>query len=248
MNASALLLFLWYEKARHASEVNAALLGAMYRLKIRSRALSIINYSCLIKNSFLFAQIAAYTCTMNIVFAALILINAVMLLFISPDKILLTVSSASASAVGLTIKMLGIYAVWLGVMALLEKSNISTSLATILKKPCKKLFGEMSEAGYLYTTMNFTANFIGLGNAATPMGIKAVGEIKNNTYQLAMLMVINATGMQLLSTTVLSLMTEYGAMNASSVILPTLLSSTISTICGVLLVMVFFKKPKQERT
>lgn len=180
--------------------------------------------------------------SMNIIFAVLIIASGAFLVVKSPESLLSSMTTAAESAISLTLKMVGIYAIWLGISAMLERSGLSEKLSNLLKPVCKKLFGKMSEEGYKYTTMNLSANILGLGNAATPMGIKSVGQMKDNTYQLAMLMVINATSIQILPTTVLSLLTEYSATNPASIILPSLIGTAVSTIIGVLLVVMFFRK------
>ena len=90
--------------------------------------------------------------------------------------------------------------------------------------------------------MNLSANMLGMGNACTPTGLKAMAGLdkQNNsvTASMAMIMlvVINASSIQLIPTTIIGLRQQYGSTTSSDIILPTLIATIISTVLGVLLV------------
>ena len=94
---------------------------------------------------------------------------------------------------------------------------------------------------------------LGLGNACTPMGIKAMqglDKLNNSTrasHQMIMLMIINATSIQLLPTTVISLRASHGSLNPSDIILPSLIATAVSTIVGVLGVKLMSKITKKKK-
>jgi spore maturation protein A len=86
---------------------------------------------------------------------------------------------------------------------------------------------------------------LGLSGVATPFGIKAANSLKGATHarvSASMLLVVNATSIQLLPTTAMALLISYGASDPASVLLPSLLSSAFTTALGVVLVKLFIRK------
>ena len=92
-----------------------------------------------------------------------------------------------------------------------------------------------------------SANILGMSGATTPMGIKAIQELEKHTgteYAIAMFFVINATSIQIIPSSVLALRVSLGSIYPASIILPTILSTLVSSIVGVLLVKMFIKRKK----
>ena len=89
--------------------------------------------------------------------------------------------------------------------------------------------------------LNMSANILGLGNASTPMGIKAMQALDDGsgkaTFSMIMLLVVNATSIQLLPSTVIGLRSSAGSANPADIILPTIIATAITTICGISLVL-----------
>ena len=96
-----------------------------------------------------------------------------------------------------------------------------------------------------------SANLIGIGGAATPMGIKAMEQMQDGsiyaTDNMILFMVINTTSIQILPATIIGLRTAAGSSNASDIIIPSLIATTISTISGILLCLIF-RKFKRRKT
>lgn len=180
---------------------------------------------------------------MNSIFAVLFLIAAVALTFKSPESLLAAMLEGGEKALLLSLKMVVIYAVWMGFLEIMNASGISSALAKLLKKPLKLLFGEMNDNEQRFVSMNVSANILGMGGAATPPGIQAINSFaeRNNTYAMTMLFVLAATSLQILPTSVVSLRAQYGSATPSDIILPTFLSTMISTLTGILLVKIFVK-------
>ncbi len=184
---------------------------------------------------------------MNIIFGSIITISMIILLFINPDAILSSMLAGGEKALSLSLKMVVIYAVWLGVFELLEKTNLSTKFARWLKPVNKFLFGELPEKANDYMSLNISANFLGMSGATTPMGIKSIQELekyKNTEYAITMFFVINATSIQLIPSSVLALRASMQSASPSDVIIPTILATAVSTIIGILLVKIFVKRKK----
>ena len=172
----------------------------------------------------------------------MVLASLVTLLFINPEDCINAMMTAGSDAVSLTFRLLGIYAVWLGIIALVDASGLSNKIASLLEPAIDWLFGKTDNETKKYIAMNLSANMLGMGNACTPTGLKAMeGLDKHNnsvTASMAMIMlvVINATSIQLIPTTIIGLRQQYGSTTSSDIILPTLIATIISTLIGVLLV------------
>ena len=131
----------------------------------------------------------------------------------------------------------GIYCVWLGVYKLLERSNITGFIAKGLSKPVKKLFKSKDEKLTNTIAVNLAANMLGLGGIATPLGISACSELEkeNNLQSAKLLVIISCTSIQLIPTSVLALLSSYGAKESENIILPSLICTIFSTTVGVFL-------------
>ncbi len=184
---------------------------------------------------------------MNIIFGIIITISMIILLFINPDSILSSMIAGGDKALELTLKMVVIYAVWLGIFEILEKTKLSNKIAKCCKPINKFLFGELPDKANDYMALNISANFLGMSGATTPMGIKSILELekhKNTEYAITMFFVINATSIQLIPSSVLALRTSMNSSSPADIIIPTILATTISTIIGILLVKIFVKRKK----
>ena len=110
--------------------------------------------------------------------------------------------------------------------------------AAYITRPLRKLLGsDVSEEGMQYAAMNLTANMLGMGNAATPMGIRAVRRMAKGeeiTCAMCMFLVINTSSVQLLPTTLISMRAALGAAEPTNIVLPALIASTVSTASGIL--------------
>jgi len=103
--------------------------------------------------------------------------------------------------------------------------------------------------------LNFSANMLGLGNAATPFGLKAMKELQElnkdkevATDAMCMFLVVNTSSIQLIPTTVIALRASLGSMEATSIIISSLIATTISTIIGVIIALTLRRRSdKRER-
>ncbi len=185
---------------------------------------------------------------MNVIFALCFSVCTLILLFTDPDGALAAMLSGGEKALALTLKMTVIYAVWLGIFELAERSRLTEKFALLLKPVNRFLFGELPEKANEYISLNISANMLGMSGATTPMGIKSIRELekyRNTEYQIAMFFVINATSIQILPTSVLALRTSLNAAAPSDIILPTILATAVSTAAGILLVKMFLRKKRK---
>lgn len=150
--------------------------------------------------------------------------------------------SAAKDAVTLAIGLIGIMALWLGLVRVLEAGGLMLSLARALKPLMKRLFPDVPDEHPAMSAMilNVSANMLGLGNAATPFGIKAMMELDRlnpfkgtATNAMCLFLAINTSSVALLPLGVIGVRAAAGASLPAAIFLPTLLATLSSTIIGV---------------
>jgi spore maturation protein A len=150
-------------------------------------------------------------------------------------------------SVEIAIGLIGIMALWLGIMKIAEKSGLIRIIAKALKPITVRLFPEVppDHPAMGSIVLNMSANMLGLGNAATPLGLKAMEELQElnakkdtATNSMVMFLAINTSSVQIiLPATVVALM---GA-TASEIFIPTILATTCSTIAAIVAVKLLGK-------
>ena len=161
------------------------------------------------------------------------------------------VISSGESAVSLLLSIIGAMATWGGVMRIAQKSGITNAVAKVLKPLIKLLFRNIEEKSETFSAiaMNITANLFGLGNASTPLGIKAMKELEKSeqagetaTTNMIMLAVVNSCSVQLVPTTVAALRLANGSASPFEILPCVLIVSVASFIVSVLCVKLFAKR------
>jgi len=188
---------------------------------------------------------------MNKIFIFIFILSLSIMLFTNPDNIMNVIFSATEKAVTLSFSLISIYAFWLGILELCDKTGINHKLAKLLSPIIKKGFDNPSLNTQKEIATNISSNFLGMGNAATPSGIKAMqglddGSGKINKAQ-TLLMLLNTSSIQLIPTTIIGLRISNLSSNATSIILPTILSSIIATACGILLLLLIEKLKRKKK-
>lgn len=159
------------------------------------------------------------------------------------DAISIAIMKSTDSTVNLIFGLAGVMCFWCGVMKVAEKSGFTNKLAKILKPILKLIFKDAAkdEKALGAIVMNITANMMGLGNAATPFGIKAMQEMTRLNKEegtasndMVLFLVLNAACIQLVPSTVMSIRAAAGSVNPGVIILPAVIASTIAAICGVI--------------
>ncbi len=182
---------------------------------------------------------------MNIVFAAIIALSTLMLLIIDPSLVLPALTDSSMKAVELSLKLLAVYAVWSGLLAICEATGLTRRLSRLLRPVIRFLYGGIPEDAAGFLTLNMAANVLGMGNAATPAAMSAVKKLDGGqdtaNFAMIMLVVVNSVGLQVLPTSVISLRQTYGSVSASDIILPTLIASAASLAFGVMCVFALYR-------
>ena len=188
---------------------------------------------------------------MDKIWLAIMLLSLIFLLFNSPETALTSMITASGSAVNLAVKLLAVYAVWLGLIEIVKRTELSRKLSSLLSPLIDLLFGKVDNKAKDYIAMNMSFNMLGVGNAATPTGIKAFNALQDGsdkaTATMVMLLVINTTSIQLLPTTIIGMRVTAGSANATDIIMPSLIATIISTVVGVILVKLIYRKRKLKK-
>ena len=182
---------------------------------------------------------------MSKIFAILISTTMAFLLFTSPNSILEAMIAGSEKAVELCIVLLAVYAVWLSVLELVSATKLDKKLAKLLSPFSQKLFGKQNTEVEEQIAINLSSNMLGMGNASTPSGIKAMEGLDKKTGKItkamAMLMIINTTAIQIIPTTIIGLRTSFNSNDPTGIFFPTLIATSASTLVGILLVMLIEK-------
>lgn len=157
--------------------------------------------------------------------------------------------SSGKNGLDIILGLLPIMCLWLGIMRLAEKSGLLDRLSQKLSKYIRVIFPEVpkGDPAVAYISSNIIMNILGLGNAATPFGIKAIKELQrlNKNKDIASrsiitFLIINTSSVTIVPTTVISLRLLNNSINASEIIPVTIITSFISTIIALLLDRVFY--------
>lgn len=187
---------------------------------------------------------------MNTIYVVMMIGSLLLVTITAPESGLSIMLGGAKSAIGLSVSLCAIYTVWLSVLQVIDKTGIGKTLSKAFKPLTKKLFKGESDLALEYITLNFSANLLGMGGAATPLGIKAMEYMQDGSDKasdnMILFVVINATSIQLLPATIIGLRASKGSASASDIILPSLIATTFSTLIGVILCKVFSSK-KAER-
>lgn len=184
---------------------------------------------------------------MNIFFSVLIISSILYLAIISPNLILTSLIQGASNAINLSFGLIAIYSFWLSILKIMQEIGLNKIVYKIFRPITKLLFKNESDLTLEYITLNFSANLLGMGGAATPLGIKAIENMNKDDYlsdNMILFIVINATSIQLLPTTIISMRAKHLSSAPSDIILPSLIATTIATICGILLCYVFKGRKK----
>ncbi len=154
---------------------------------------------------------------------------------------------SSKSAFEISLGLTGILALWLGLMKIGEQSGLIGALSRWLSPVFCRLFPDIPKGhpamGSIF--MNLSANMLGLDNAATPMGLKAMKELQElnphkdtATNPMIMFLVINTSGLILIPVSIMVYRAQMGAAQPTDIFIPTLLTTTVSTFVGVAVVSI----------
>ena len=152
----------------------------------------------------------------------------------------------AAQAIQLGISMAGVLCLWMGIMEVMDRAGLATKLAALLRPVLRRLFPDFSSDRGVMDTIasNVSANLLGLGNAATPLGMEAARRMARRTPgvagdSLCMLVVCNTASIQLIPTTVASVRAAQGCAAPFDILPAVWLASALSVGVGILACKMF---------
>lgn len=188
----------------------------------------------------------------NIIWLYLILISILVAAY-SGKMDLITKASfdAAKNAVTLAISLVGAMALWLGIMKVAENAGLMAIISKAIRPVMTRLFPDVpsDHPAMSAIIMNIAANMLGLGNAATPMGIKAMAELdKLNpikgtaTNSMCLFLAINTSNVSLLPLGVIAVRAAAGATSPASILIPSLIATSCSTIVAIIVAKLFARR------
>ena len=161
----------------------------------------------------------------------------------------------AGTGVTLSLEMIGVMALWLGLMKIAEEAGMVRGLGRLMKPIMIKLFPDVPADHPAMGSMvaNMEANVFGLGNAATPLGIKAMQELQQlnpdkeeASDAMIMFLAINTSSVTLISSSVIAYRVAAGSANGPEIIAPTIVATAVSTIVAIVACKIFQKMPKYK--
>ena len=164
-----------------------------------------------------------------------------------PDIMNSTFSTAK-TAFEISLGLTGVLSLWLGIMKIGEKGGLVNALARWMSPVFTKVFPDIPKghpvAGTMF--MNLAANMLGLDNAATPMGLKAMQQLQElnpnkerATNPMIMFLVLNTSGLTLIPVAVMVYRAQLGAAQPTDVFIPILLATTVATLSGLVITSLY---------
>lgn len=160
---------------------------------------------------------------------------------------------AAKDAVSLCITMLGVMSVWTGLMRISQKSGLISKCNHGIRPLMHWIFPDIptDSNAMEHMTMNVIANFLGLGWAATPAGIKAMEALaeqqhtgKKASNAMCAFLVLNISSVQLIPITIIAYRSQYGSANPTAIVMPAIIATTISTLSGIIFCKIMYHKTK----
>lgn len=160
------------------------------------------------------------------------------------DSLNIQILECTKTSLDMIFKIFPVMALWLGIMKIASVSGLLEKFSNLLSPFFKFLFPDIpkNHESMQYISSNIVANMFGLGNAATPFGLKAMKSLqelnnKKDTASRSMItfLVLNTSGVTIIPTTIISLRMMYGSTNPTSIVFACILSTFLSTMFGLLI-------------
>jgi spore maturation protein A len=173
------------------------------------------------------------------------------------DAVTKAAFDSARSAVEISIGLIGIMAMWLGVMRIAEEGGLVRLLARAIRPLAKLIFPEVPPEHPALGAMllNIAANWLGLGNAATPLGIKAMEELQTlnpeqdtATDAMVTFLAINTGSITLVPATIIAVRVTLGSSDPTAIVFPTIVASCCATVVGVAAAKLLQRLPSVRRS
>ena len=191
---------------------------------------------------------------LNIIWPVFIIISVVYgILTGRVEEVNNSIFESTAEAVKLTITFFGTICMWNGIIQIAAKTTLMDKLTKLLSPLMKFLFPEIKKGDKVHEeiSMNMIANMLGLGNAATPLGLKAMKSMQKQNEKkdtlsnsMAMFIVLNTASLQIIPTTVIAIRSSLGSNNPSGIIIYVWIATIAAAITVVIATKTFIKMGK----
>lgn len=158
---------------------------------------------------------------------------------------------STKDVIDLSLTLLGTMCLWCGIIKIAMKTNLVNILIKFFRPILKKLFPDINEEddAYKQISMNIIANLLGLGNAATPLGLKAMQSLqkvnknkKELSNSMAILIVLNTASIQIIPTTVIAIRNSLGSENPTKMLVPIWIATICAAVSALVAAKIFIKK------
>ena len=192
---------------------------------------------------------------MSKVFTGIIIVSIVFSLFSgNPEIITSSITSNSTKAVENVFTILAMMCFWSGIFKIFESTSIVDKISKKMSKVITKIFEKntLTEDAKKYISLNIVSNMLGIGNAATVNGIKAMEELSKSSKKgiasnnMTRFVLINTASIQLFPTTMISLRNFYGSQDSTKIVIPILIISFISLFLSLIVMRVLNNLIKEE--
>ncbi len=182
---------------------------------------------------------------LNIIWLVMILVAVIVGGFTGhfPAMISVTFETAQNAVMKIALPLIGLWAVWLGMMRLAEQAGLVKVIAYVLRPVMRRLFPEVpvDHPAMGAMVLNMSANMLGLGNAATPLGLRAMKLLQKlnpspavASNSMVTFLTINTASIQFIPTTAISFLAAAGGRNAYAIVVPAFIASAVAMYCGIL--------------
>jgi spore maturation protein A len=190
---------------------------------------------------------------LNIIWLTMIVLSVVVGLIEGRiDKVVLAVTDCAKLGFEMALTLTGIMSLWLGIMSIATETGMVTKLGLLLRPILRRLFPDVppDHPAMGSMVMNIAANMLGIGNAATPFGLRAMQELQTlnknaavATNSMCTFLAINTSSVQLIPTTAITYLALNGSTNPTSVVFCSLIATSVSTIVALVAVWQLAKLP-----
>ena len=189
---------------------------------------------------------------MSKIWGAMLCISIIIAVFFgNPDSVISSIMDSGKSAVENVITLIGMMCFWSGIFNIFEKTSVIKKLSKVFSKTVGFLFSKdnLSNASKEYMCMNITTNIIGVGNAATVNGIKAIKSLHEDNNKkdiqsnnMTTFVLLNTASLQLIPSSMIALRAMYGSSNPTSIVIPVWIVTGLSLIAGIISIKILNKR------
>jgi len=186
---------------------------------------------------------------MNVIWLILIAVSVITAALTGRlEELTMAIFEGAKTAVEISLYLLGIVSLWLGITKIIEDSGLIHRISHLFRPLITRLFKTIPDdhPAISSITLNMLANLFGLGNAATPLGIKAMQDLQTLneekdtlSFEMMLFIVVNTASVQLLPFTVVGILSSFGAVNPSGIVLPTICATVISAVIALCILFLF---------